>query len=100
MSDNDRACFGFFAGSDHAVCKACPAMNRCQAILISHGFDILGASVQSMLDTLPAVSYRDVMRIPELVDQLRRPPYKSSGLEADLLGAMKISAASLPDLDI
>ena len=57
------------------VCNQCSARQRCKAILISNGFDIVAAAVDSLVLQLPDDgAYYDTDRVPSLVDQLMFPP--------------------------
>jgi len=82
MSTNEKDCFGFYMGNP--ICNACAARQRCKAILISNGFDIVAASVDQMVMDLPANgAFKDTDRIPALVDQLTYPPFATQ--QGDLL---------------
>lgn len=50
-----RSCFGTFLGQ--VDCKKCPAARPCKSVLISSGFDVVGAMVDQMVSTLPEGEY-------------------------------------------
>jgi len=78
----EKDCFGFYMGNP--VCNACSARQRCKAILISNGFDIVAAAVDQMVIDLPANgAFKDTDRIPSLVDQLTYPPFDTHQDEID-----------------
>lgn len=76
-------CFTYYGAT--SVCNACVAAKRCKAMLISHGFDIIGAILEEMTRDLPEdVSYNDSDRMSEICTQLLIPPVKAPILEDDL----------------
>jgi len=82
MSKNDKDCFGFYMGNP--VCNQCSARQRCKAVLISNGFDIVAAAVDGLVLDLPDKgAYYDTDRIPSLVDQLLYPPVDTHQDEID-----------------
>jgi len=92
MSANDKDCFGFYMGNP--ICNSCAARQRCKAILISNGFDIIAAAVDRMALDLPETgAYYDTDRVPGLVDQLMNPPADTHqdeiDDEADLLALLE-----------
>jgi len=79
---NDKDCFGFYMGSP--VCNQCSARQRCKAVLISNGFDIVAAAVDGLVLDLPDNgAYYDTDRIPSLLDQLLFPPADTHQDEID-----------------
>lgn len=86
---NPRAgtCFGFFAGSQKISCQSCVAARRCKAILVSDGFDVMGALVEQLIAELPDdVVFIDSEQVSAWVDQLLHPVTEISKEEAELLG--------------
>jgi len=82
MSVNEKDCFGFYMGNP--VCNSCSARQRCKAILITNGFDIVAAAVDQMALELPDNAvYFDTDRVPSLVDQLMNPPHDTHQDEID-----------------
>lgn len=67
------SCFPFF--SKDRACESCQAKTRCKAILISHGFDVLGSLVDAMLNEIPDdAEFEDTDKISTLVQMLINPP--------------------------
>jgi len=96
----DKDCFGFYMGNP--VCNQCSARQRCKAVLISNGFDIIAASVDAMVLQLPDdAAYFDSDRVPSLVDQLMFPPADTHQDEIDdednLLGLLEKEELSAQD---
>lgn len=87
--EEDFACFGFYGGEEAAACRMCPAGRRCKAVLISHGFTVLGDVVDQMLMELPSGLYRDTDRLSELVEQMKKLPPVLQAEEAELLGMLR-----------
>jgi len=82
MSQTDKDCFGFYVGNP--VCNQCTIRQRCKAVLISNGFDIVAAAVDGLVLDLPEdAAYYDTDRIPRLVDQLLFPPADTHQDEID-----------------
>jgi len=80
--NKDRDCFGFYMGNP--ICNQCSARQRCKAVLISNGFDIVAAMVDALVLELPEDgAYYDTDRIPSLVDQLFFPPVDTHQDEID-----------------
>lgn len=89
MGVADPNCFGFFGGARNTSCDGCFAIKRCKAVLVSHGFDILGATVDHLVSQLPDnADYRDTDRVSEIVSQLREPPPPLAQEEQDILGLL------------
>jgi len=98
----ERDCFGFYMGNP--VCNQCSARQRCKAVLISNGFDIVAAAVDKMVLELPdKAAYFDTDRIPALVDQLMWPPADTHQDEIDdedqLLSLLEKEEISKEDAD-
>lgn len=66
-------CFGFYGGQ-RGICVRCALQKKCKALLVSHGFDILNAALQSKLENLPDGSYNDTDRISEVTLQIMEGP--------------------------
>lgn len=82
MNISEKDCFGFYMGNP--VCNRCPPRQRCKAILISNGFDIVGGAVELMIQELPdGKAYYETDRIPTMVDQLMYPPVDAHQDEID-----------------
>jgi len=82
MSKKDFDCFGFYMGNP--VCNQCSARQRCKAVLISNGFDIVAAAVDDLVMQLPEqAAYYDTDRVPSLLDQLLHPPVDTHQDEID-----------------
>jgi len=82
VSKIEKDCFGFYMGNP--VCNQCSARQRCKAVLISNGFDIVAATVDQMVLELPDnAAYYDTDRVPSLVDQLMWPPADTHQDEID-----------------
>ena len=78
----DKDCFGFYMGNP--VCNQCAARQRCKAVLITNGFDIIAACVDQLVVELPEKgAYYDTDRVPSLVDQLLFPPVDTHQDEID-----------------
>lgn len=78
----DKPCFGFYMGNP--VCNQCRARNRCKAVLITDGFEMVAATVESLMTYLPEEGqYRDTDRVPQLVDQILEPPMDTHQDEID-----------------
>lgn len=85
----EGTCFGMYAGTARRECASCVAARRCKAVLVSDGFDVLAELLDSLFAELPAVKYRDTVRVVELVDQLLKPPATESlKEEEELLGVI------------
>ena len=94
-------CFGFFGGPSHLACQNCTAINRCKAILISNGFDIIGDLVSHMAFSLPEnVEYRNTNQISEIVKQLRNPPSPIDDKTAELLKLAEAQKSVPPDIQL
>jgi len=96
----EKDCFGFYMGNP--VCNQCSARQRCKAVLISNGFDIIAASVDALVLQLPDnAAYFDTDRVPSLVDQLMFPPADTHQDEIDdednLLGLLEKEELSAKD---
>lgn len=64
--DSERSCFGTFLGNP--TCKQCHAAKQCKAILLSHGFDIVGAMIENLDATLAeGVDYPDTAEPADLL---------------------------------
>ena len=82
MSKETKDCFGFYMGNP--VCNQCSARQRCKAVLISNGFDIVAAMVDELVLELPEDgAYYDTDRVPALVEQLLFPPVDTHQDEID-----------------
>ena len=82
MKKDDKDCFGFYMGN--LVCNQCSARQRCKAVLISNGFDIVAAMVDALVLELPEDgAYFNTDRVPSLVDQLFFPPVDTHQDEID-----------------
>lgn len=96
----EPACFGFYGGTHLSTCSSCTAVKRCKAILISDGFDVLGAIVDQMLLELPeGTTFRDTDRVSERVKQLFDPPAPLSKDEEELLN-LRSTPEALEDIEI
>jgi len=74
MSNSAVSCFGFFGGGNSVACTQCAASKRCKAILVTHGFDILDATVDVFFAKLPPTfKANDTDRLSELVKTLVEP---------------------------
>lgn len=74
MTREDPSCFGFFGGQNHGVCQRCGVAAKCRAVLLTHGFDIVGNAIELMMAELPDAPFADHDRIPRLTDELIHPP--------------------------
>lgn len=81
-------CFTFYSGG--TSCTTCPAMKRCKAVMVSHGFDIVGNFVNHLVANLPPDAvFIDSDRIPDLVEQLLVPSKELTMDEMAILEALK-----------
>jgi len=65
-------CFSFFSGGP--ACKRCLAAKRCKAILVTHGFNLIGDFLEHLMGELPEKGiYQDTDRIGEMIEQLLKP---------------------------
>jgi len=87
MINDGVNCFGFYSGGP--VCIGCAINKRCKAVLISNGFDVVGALINQLTATLPEEgSYLDTDLISKMTDQLlEKPELKQE--EDDLLVLLK-----------
>lgn len=89
-------CFGFYTSS--SICSQCVAQKRCKAILVSHGLDILGDSIESMLLDFPDnATFTKTDRITVMMDELLKPSTAPPVVEVDPLVAL--AAARQEELD-
>jgi len=77
MAVSDKECFGFY--SSGPTCQICHISKRCKAIVITHGFHLVGETLRHMIETLPEGTYRSDDTITELFDQLTNPPEDGEG---------------------
>jgi len=83
-NDPRKNCFGFYVGGP--TCNVCTASKRCKAILISHGFTIMGELTEALLGDLPdQAEFRDTDRVAELVNQLLQPPVSMEDDDVELV---------------
>ena len=65
-------CFGYY--SQQPTCGRCPVSKRCKAVLITHGFDIVAALLEQMMDDMPDQRYWGGKSTTATMDQLIAPP--------------------------
>jgi hypothetical protein len=86
----DPTCFGFYTGE--AVCTQCKMERRCKSVFQFAGMDILGESLDTAIDQLPATAkFQRSERIPELMQMILQGGAAKPALskeQADLLAAL------------
>jgi len=92
----DFDCFGLYLGpatASTSTCGTCKASNRCKAILASHGFDIIGDTINQLVAELPPGRYKDTDFIGQIVDQMLEPPKEYTREEYEAMKAMGLTPA-------
>lgn len=68
----DLDCFGFY--QDAPVCQGCVPWKRCKAVLVSNGWSIAAAALETMVAELPDHNqYTDSDRIPVILNMVLSP---------------------------
>lgn len=71
-------CFGFY--NDSPTCNTCVATERCRAIMISDGSDLIEALLDEILAGDPGTLFFDTDRPSEMVTQLLHPEKRAETL--------------------
>lgn len=98
-----KNCFGFFGGQ-HPACQQCFAAKRCKAILISHGFDVVGDMVDQLVEELPDITYSGASAVSSMVKQMKNPQDVAEKNVDDIEGLdemlQAVNEESLGNLDL
>jgi len=80
-------CFGFFLGD--ATCGQCAVQKQCKAILLSSGFDLVEATLDTVLDRLPEGNYSSTPEMSSLLDQIFFGPSDEGDVQTQAKKAFK-----------